>query len=143
VSPESFTAGFWCQGKRGARRPVRWTACMTAFARAEDGLPLHDECFVSAFTFDGSLRAHLDAHRGSEEGYPGPTFASHLWFDVDAADLDDALLSARRLANYLLFQSHGLGDDDVLVFFSGMKGVHLGLPMMAGAAGPGPLFHKT
>jgi hypothetical protein len=143
MTPDAFTAGFWCQGKRGARRLVRWAACMAAFANAADGLPLHDECFVSAFTFDGSLRAHLDAHRGSEEGFAGPTFVPLLWFDVDAAELDDALLSARRLANYLLFQSHGLGDDDVLAFFSGMKGVHLGLPMLDGAAPPGPTFHKS
>jgi hypothetical protein len=143
MSAGAFTSGFWCQGKRGARRLVRWGPCMAAFARAEGGLPLDQECFVSAFTFDVSLRTHLDAHRGSEEGFAGPTFAPLLWFDVDAADLDDALLSARRLANYLLFQSHGLGDDDVLAFFSGMKGVHLGMPVLDGAAPPGSSFHRA
>lgn len=140
MSPDDFGTGFWTEGKGGTRRRVRIDQCLTAFAAADPALPLAAESFVSAFRYDGSLRTHMESNRGSEAGYAGPTHGRYIWFDLDADDLGVALASARKIVSFLLFQAHGLDDDHVLAFFSGAKGMHLGLPVVW-TAEPGPTFH--
>jgi hypothetical protein len=66
-----------------------------------------------------------------------------LWFDVDRADLDAALTDARRLAA-VLDDRYRLGSDDLLAFFSGSKGFHLGLPLsICGTPPPSVTFNRT
>ena len=72
-------------------------------------------------------------------GLAGPPW---LWFDIDRADLDAALLDARRLA-YWLVDRYRLDDDALLIFFSGSKGFHLGLPTSLWGPEPSTKFHRV
>jgi hypothetical protein len=55
--------------------------------------------------------------------------ADWLFWDIDRADdLSLALSDARRLAGAILDRYRELDDDDLLVFLSGGKGMHVGIP---------------
>jgi hypothetical protein len=90
------------------------------------------EAFLSAFTYGEEFRRHL-AETGSTRDYAGPCWAPWLWFDIDReGDLSTALGDTRRLAAGILQRYPALDDDDLMLFFSGSKGAHLGLPVTWG-----------
>ena len=53
-----------------------------------------------------------------------------------------ALRDARRLAGAILDRYRELDDDDLLVFLSGGKGVHVGIPTASGVPSPRRRFHE-
>ena len=69
----------------------------------------------------GKARWTLDAnHRRGRLALVGP---------IDReGDLGTALPDARRLAGGILDRYRELDDDDLLIFLSGGKGAHIGLP---------------
>src|SRR5262245_21568894 len=85
---------------------------------------------------------HLKATGGSSADFAGPVWSAFLWFDIDRDDLAAALADGRRLATVLLSRYAALAEDDLALFFSGKKGVHVGLPLCH-APNPGPTFHRT
>jgi hypothetical protein len=94
---------------------------------------------LSAFTFPVEFRDYITA-TGSTRGYAGRCASRWLWLDVDRdGDLDAALGDVRRLAGYILDRYRTIGEDDLLSFFSGAKGFHLGLPI--GMPAPSVVFH--
>jgi len=120
--------GFRCMGKTGERRLIDWWAAFAAYAQLDPRAEPHREAFLSLFTFGRDFAEHLERER-SEKGYNGPCGASWLWWDIDRPDdLPAALDDARRLTGFLLDRYRELDDDDLLIFVSGGKGVHLGLP---------------
>ncbi|VTR92754.1 Putative uncharacterized protein OS=Rhodopirellula baltica (strain SH1) GN=RB12213 PE=4 SV=1: DNA_primase_S [Gemmata massiliana] len=110
------------------RRLVDATAAFTAHCAADPRAQPESECYLSAFAFCAGFRSHLD-QRGSPKGFTGPCWSPYLWADVDRDDPDAALADVRRLANFVLFRYSEFRDDDLLVFFSGRKGFHLGVPL--------------
>ena len=67
----------------------------------------------------------------------GPCGADWLFWDIDRPDdLAIALRDARRLAGAILDRYRELDDDDLLVFLSGGKGVHVGIPTGSGSPSP-------
>jgi hypothetical protein len=92
---------------------------------------------LSAFCFGDAFRRYLDANR-TTKGYIGETYSSWLWFDIDRNEFEQATIDARRLACGLA--SRYAIDDELLVFFSGSKGFHLGLPTSLWGPLPGPSF---
>lgn len=127
---------------REERRLVQWAAAFSAHASCDDRADLHRECYLSAFTFPDAFRRHLD-ETGTTKGYAGPCGAAWLWFDLDAADdAERGLNDARRLAAFMA-QRFALDGDELLTFFSGSKGFHLGLPLsVCGSPGPSVDFHR-
>jgi hypothetical protein len=125
----------------GTRRLVDHAAAFPAHCACDDRAEVHREAYLSAFTFGQAFRAHRDA-TGSTAGYAGPCGAPWLWFDLDRADRDAALADTRRLAAFLLDRYRALDDDDLLLFFSGFKGFHVGLPATWGPE-PSPAFHAA
>jgi hypothetical protein len=135
--------GFRVVGPTWARRRlVDAAAAFAAYARLDDRADVHREAYLSAFTFGCDFRAYMDLH-GTPRGFGGDCWSPFLWFDIDReGDLDAALAAARRLAAFILSRYGELADDDLLVFFSGSKGAHLGLPTSWGPP-PGNDFHRV
>lgn len=137
----AFSHGFRVVGDRRAiRRPIDWTRAFLACAVCDPAADLDAESYLSHFTFGPDLIDHMKRER-SERGYVGPCGVSWLFWDIDRADdLEAAQRDARRLLGVLLDRHHELDDDDPLVFFSGSKGFHIGVPA-TWRPGPSADFH--
>jgi hypothetical protein len=133
--------GFRVVGHRtGTRQPIDHAAASAAYAGCDPRVDLCREAFLSLFTFDRGFVDYLRANR-SEAGYSGPCGAPWIWWDVDRPnDLPAALRDARRLCGGILEAHRELDEDDLLIFLSGGKGLHVGMPAVWGPE-PGPRFH--
>ncbi|MDZ4658702.1 MAG: DNA primase [Bythopirellula sp.] len=143
ANSDNATLGFRIVGDcTGERRLVDWQAAFTAHSQCDARAEVHREAYLSAFEFTGEFAAHLtDQH--TTKGYAGRCGARWLWFDIDAdGDLEHATTQARRLCAGMV-ERYGIDADTLLVFFSGAKGYHVGLPiMLAGSPEPSAEFHK-
>lgn len=138
-APYGFRIVGGCEGRR---RLVDAGAAFAAYCRCDPAAQVDHEAYLSAFQFLTEFRDHLAA-TGSTKDYHGRCWSSQLWFDIDReGDLDAALLDARRLVGRLLQVYRSLDDDDVLAFFSGAKGFHVGAPLPADLA-PSTSFHRV
>ncbi len=126
-----------------ARRLIDWAVAFSAHAACDPIAKLETECYLSAFTYDDQFLERVDAYkRVHVKDYPGPCWATWLWFDIDYADdLARATVEARRLAT-TLDERYRLADDTLLIFFSGSKGFHIGLPTWLWQPEPSTTFHR-
>ena len=109
------------------RRLVDWPAAFAAYASLDDRADVQKEAYLSAFTFGDDFGQYLDA-TGSTKGFDGVCGGEYVWFDIDREDdLELARRDAVRLAMHLV-DRFGVFDADLLIWFSGAKGFHLGLP---------------
>ncbi len=108
------------------RRLVTWQAAFVGYATLDERAEVNREAYLSAFTFGEDFQTHLDA-TGSTKGFDGVCGATFLWFDIDREDLEAARRDAARLCLRLV-ERYSLDDDGLLIFFSGSKGFHIGLP---------------
>ena len=108
------------------RRLVEWPTAFVAYASLDERIDVNDEAYLSAFTFGEDFRKHLDA-TGSTADFAGVCGGEFVWFDIDRTDLEAARRDAARLC-LCLAERYSLDDDALLVFFSGSKGFHVGLP---------------
>lgn len=135
---DAFPYGFRIAGDtRNDRRLIAWSAAFVAYCECDEKADTGAECYLSAFCFGDAFRRYLDANR-TTKGYIGETYSSWLWFDIDRNEFEQATIDARRLACGLA--SRYAIDDELLVFFSGSKGFHLGLPTSLWGPLPGPSF---
>ncbi len=137
-----FGYGFRIVGDcRNERRLVDWQAAFAGYADCDERAEVKSEAYLSAFTFAGEFRRHL-ALRGTTKGYGGECFALWLWFDIDRdGDLEAATRDARRLSAATV-DRYRIDGDELLLFFSGSKGYHVGLPASLFAAEPSHDFHR-
>jgi hypothetical protein len=140
----AFSLGFRVVGSPYEdRRLVDHPTAFTAYVNCDDRADVCKEAYLSAFVFGDELRHRADEWgRLDVKGFDGSCWSPWLWFDIDREDLDAALRDARRLAA-ILDERYRLGEDDVLLFFSGGKGFHVGLPTSAWSPAPGETFHRT
>jgi hypothetical protein len=130
-------------GKTAERRLVDHRAALAAYAACDPRAEVEREAFLSHFAFPVEFRRHLEAER-SERGYTGPCGADWLYWDVDRpGDLAAALRDARGLAGAILERYRELDDDDLLIFLSGGKGLHVGVPTALWRPDPSPQFHDV
>ncbi len=123
------------------RRLVDWRAAFAGYAACDERARSESESYLSAFTFGDEFRAHLTA-TGTTRGYRGPCGAAFVWFDIDRdAELDAARIDTARLAACIL-ERFALDAEDVLAFFSGSKGFHLGIPTTLWTPPPSIDFHR-
>ena len=140
MTPSDFRFGFRIVGDcHNERRLVDADAAFVAHCEADPKAGLMNECYLSAFRFGDDFREQLNT-TNSTKGFAGATWSPWLWFDIDRDDLDAATNDARRLVAGLL-DRFGLAGDEVLIFFSGAKGFHVGLPTGLWNAEPGRDFH--
>ena len=138
-----FCYGFRIVGDcRNERRLVDWRAAFAGYAECDQRAEVNREAYLSAFTFGDEFRQHLTM-RQTTKGYAGACFANWLWFDIDReSDLEAATRDARRLCAATV-ERYGIDGDALLIFFSGSKGFHVGLPSALWAAEPGGDFHQS
>jgi hypothetical protein len=122
----------------GERRLVDWSTAFHAYAACDPKAKLESEAYLSAFTFGDAFKQHLET-TGSTKDYHGDCFASWLWFDIDRADVSDALADARKLTSSIVER---YGCNEPLIFFSGSKGFHIGLPTSLWNPEPSGRFNK-
>jgi hypothetical protein len=134
--------GFRVVGSKwGERRLINHAAAFSAYASCDPRAEVHREAYLSHFVFPSEFREHLERER-SERGYSGRCWADVVYWDVDRENaLEHALRDARRLAAAILERYRGLDEDDLLVFFSGSKGVHIGVPTSPWRPEPSLTFH--
>ena len=125
-----------------ARRLVDADAAFVAYCNCDERAEVNREAYLSAFRFGDDFRRHLDA-TGSTKNFLGVCWSLWLWFDIDREDdLDRALNDARKLAAFVA-ERYRLDDDDLLIFYSGAKGFHVGLPTSLWMPSPAVTFHAT
>ena len=121
---------------------MKAAAAFAGYAACDPQADVDREAYLSAFTYGTDFGEHLK-ETGSTRGFPGPCAAAFLWWDIDRPDdLQRGLSEARRLAAFILARYPTIDDDDLLVFFSGAKGFHVGLPVCWPAA-PSIGFNKA
>jgi hypothetical protein len=127
-SSNALPYGFRIVGNcQNERRLIDWQSAFVAYSQCDALAELDREAYLSAFTFGAAFRDHLNA-TGSTKGYRGDCWSSWLWFDIDRdADVEAATHDARRLMAAMV-DRFGVVGDDLLAFYSGSKGYHLGLP---------------
>ncbi len=127
--------GFLIRGAAtGRRRLTQADAAFVAFASCDPVADVDRESFLSVFQYGEDFRQHLES-TGSTKDFQGICWAPFLWWDIDAADDPRGALDiARRLAATILDRYRALDDADLLLFFSGSKGFHVGLPTCWGPA---------
>lgn len=143
MSAAEFRYGLHVPGPTHCQRiPVIWDDLFAAAAAAEPPFDPKAEGYLSAFRFDRAMLTHLKDHAGSAAGFTDSVWSRVLWFDLDRENLADALADARRLVTVLLHRYPKFEEDDLIHFFSGKKGLHVGLPLTHSPQ-PGPVFHTT
>lgn len=125
----------------GERRLVNWLAAFAGYASLDDRIDFDRESYLSAFTFGPDFRLHLDATH-STAGFEGACGGEFVWFDIDRTDLELARRDAARLALRLV-ERFALADDCLLMFFSGSKGFHIGLPTLIWGPPPSLVFNRV
>lgn len=125
------------------RRLTNWQAAFQGYAACDERAETHREAYLSAFAFGSDFRKHL-AETGSTKDFVGLCCSDWLWFDVDReGDLDAATRDAGKLAAALV-ERYRLDGDELLLFLSGGKGYHVGLPLsLAGSPPPSVTFNAT
>jgi hypothetical protein len=114
-----------CEKKGHRRSLILAEAAFTAACRAERGT---GEGYFSAFSFGPDIARHIQQNSGSTAGYRGACSSSWIWIDLDnEADPDAAREAAAHLAEHVATR-YDLAAGDLLLFLSGAKGYHLGIP---------------
>lgn len=85
------------------------------------------DCYASMFRFDHNYKELCDS-TGSVRGANSLfCYADYLWFDIDATDLNQAIMPARQLIINIELLDNAVGNY-LVNFFSGAKGFHIGIP---------------
>ena len=126
----------------GGRRLIDHAAAFRAYAACDTRAEVNREAYLSAFRFGSDFRHHLTTN-GTTKGFAGLCGASWLWFDIDReGDIPKAQKDAGRLAVAIVTR-YDLAANDLLVFFSGSKGFHIGLPCSPWNPPASAEFHRT
>ncbi len=129
----------------GALWDPRWlvdaVAAFSGYATCDGRAEVHREAYLSAFQFGEDFRRQLE-ETGSTAKYSGPCWSPWLWFDLDNEHLETAHSDAVKLTSFLV-ERFALSPDALLIFFSGSKGFHLGLPTALWSPEPSATFHMV
>ena len=83
------------------------------------------EAYASAFTFDIKIQEYVN-QMGSVRDFSGKAYSEFMWFDIDSKSLNVAQKSTIDLISNLN-KKYDVTANQLLIFFSGMKGFHVGL----------------
>jgi len=122
------TLGFRIVGSCGGeRRLVDAAAAFEAYAACDERAQTGSEAYLSAFCYGPSFREHLES-TCSTKGYDGSCWSPWIWWDIDREnDVDAARRDAAQLILYLS-ERYKVAEYNILSFFSGCKGFHVGFP---------------
>jgi hypothetical protein len=117
------------------------TAALAGYAACDDRAEVHREAYLSAFQFGLDFQQHLKM-TGSTAGFRGACWCPWLWFDLDSHELQYAHKDAGALAAFLV-ERYEAKADQLMLFFSGSKGFHVGLPTAIWEPLPSVDFHRV
>lgn len=127
------------------RKIVNYDRAFAAYAACDDQAQCHTEGFLSPFQYDQEIQTRIDDGIGRLDvrGFNGRCWSRFVWFDIDReGDIDAATTDARRLALSLV-DRYQLDESELLVFFSGSKGFHVGLPTSLFDPAPAVTFNAS
>lgn len=126
---------------RNERRLVDWRAAFASYCALDDRIDPNSEAFLSAWTFTNEIRTRQDKNYHLQtKGYTGVCGGDWLWIDIDREeDLGEALRSTREIVRHIIVR-YRINPEEMLVFFSGKKGFHVGLPSIWFAPKPSTDF---
>lgn len=127
----------------GVRRLVvagkAWDAYLACDVKAE----VDREAYLSAFEFDRDFQAHLETYDSTRD-FNGVCWSHYLWFDIDReGDLELALRDTAKLVLGITEELAIAESEDLLIFFSGFKGFHVGVPTALWQPEPSVTFHRV
>lgn len=123
------------------RRLVDADAALSGYAACDEQAEVTTEAYLSAFQFGKDFCQYLKM-TGSTKGYNALCWSPWLWWDIDREhDIEAATRDTRRLAAFLA-DRYRLDGDDLLIFYSGSKGYHVGLPTSLWQPAPSTVFNK-
>ncbi len=141
MTASEFRFGFRILGKTcEARRLVDAGAAFAAYASSNERAEVHREAYLSAFQFGEDFRRLL-LETGSTAGFSGPCWSPWLWWDIDAEELHHAHQDTGALAAFLV-ERYNVEPGELLIFFSGSKGFHVGLCTGLWSPAPSAEFHR-
>ena len=125
------------------RRLVDYDRAFAAYAACDTQAKIDEEGFLSPFQYGRGFRDRVADSSGRLDvrGYDGPCWSQYVWFDIDQPNIDDATDDVRKLVG-LLLDRYALDTSGLLVFFSGSKGFHVGLPTSLFDPEPAKDFHQ-
>ncbi len=124
-----------------ARRLVDASAALAGYAACDERAEVHREAYLSAFQFGEDFRRLL-LETGSTAGFSGLCWSPWLWWDLDSDELQYACKDAGALALFLV-ERYAVEPEYLLIFFSGSKGFHIGLPTAFWSPAPSDVFHRV
>ena len=136
---ELYSNGFCCQGVAvRQKQKIKWLETFKAACSCNPFFVDKVDFYLSLYTFDSGLIEHFRQTGNSIAGYSGACWCPFVWWDIDRDDLTDAQTDAAALVEYLT-QTPADSDSDsglivpdtesILIFFSGSKGFHVGVPV--------------
>lgn len=127
------------------RRLVDYDRAFAAYAACDDRAQIELEGFLSPFQYDDDLRTRIidGGGRLDVRGYAGRCWSRFLWFDIDRDGNIEAATNDTRALALLLVERYRIDDSELLVFFSGSKGYHVGLPTSLFIPAPDVAFHRV
>ncbi|MCC6238752.1 MAG: DNA primase [Phycisphaerales bacterium] len=125
----------------GERRLIDWWAAFNAYAACDERARCDAEAYLSSFTFDVAFRDYL-TRTSSTKGYAGECGAPFLWWDIDRDGSPDAARTDAAKLALAISDRFAVAEDDLLAFYSGSKGFHLGLPVSLWEPPPSADFHR-
>lgn len=116
-----------------------------AYADCDDRAIPDNEGFLSAFQFDEELASRSTDQVGTLDtrNYEGIVYSTFLWFDIDRPNQLDLAHDAALILILFILDRYQLDKEDLLVFFSGSKGFHIGVPTSVFDAEPSLKFHRV
>jgi hypothetical protein len=126
------------------RRLVNATAAFVGYAANDPKAECEREAYLSAFCYEDEFCARKDVWGNVDtKDFNGTCSSPWIWWDIDRdGDLESALRDTRRLA-VTLVESFNVGGNDLLVFYSGSKGFHLGLSTALWQPEPSTVFNRV
>lgn len=136
---ELYPDGFCCQGTQVKKKDlIKWYDVFIRACNNHSAIVNKTDFFLSQYCFDFELAKYFDQTGYSIAGYAGACWCPFVWWDIDRDDLSDAQTDAARLVEFLT-QTPADSDSDsglivpdtesILIFFSGSKGFHVGVPI--------------
>lgn len=113
---------------------------LDGYSRCDPFAKIDCESYLSAFRFDKAFADYL-TEKGSPKGYTGATWSEWLWFDIDRDEITEALNDVRKLVVWLFSRFDTLAGDELLLFYSGSKGFHVGIQTELWRPDPAINFH--
>jgi hypothetical protein len=141
----SCAYGYWIVGPTSAnRRLVNAAAAFAGYGAIDGRAPVEREAYLSAFCYGDDFLVRADDWGAVDtKGFNGVCGSPWIWWDIDRdGNLEAALLDARLLAASLVDRFGG-GGDNLLIFFSGSKGFHVGLPTALWLPEPSVTFNRV